>query len=131
MNENMKTSELMEETLRQKIEEFAAVDIVDSQAKDAAEDLSKATDSFTKLEQQKTSKKDLIIKILTPVGTFLGVIGAAIIKAVCDKNIAERQIDYCSYEHGRAYEWEESGKTEHIVTSPAAKDALRERPKGK
>lgn len=131
MDKNRTVAAQMEEVLREKIDEFSTVDIESDNATAAAEALAKATDSFTKLEQQKQSKKDFWVKILTPVGAFLGVVGAAVIKAITDQQIAEQQLDYLSYEHGRAYEFEELGKTEHIVTSPAAKDALRERPKGK
>lgn len=131
MDENRTVAAQMEAVLREKIDEFSTVDIESENAPAAAEALAKATDSYTKLEQQKQSKKDFLVKILTPVGAFLGVIGAAVVKAIVDKQIADEQIDYLLYEHGRAYEFEEEGKTEHIVTSPAAKDALRERPRGK
>ena len=131
MDENRTVAAQMEAVLREKIDEFSTVDIESENAPAAAEALAKATDSYTKLEQQKQSKKDFWVKILTPVGAFLGVIGAAVVKAIVDKQIADEQIDYLLYEHGRAYKFEEEGKTEHIVTSPAAKDALRERPRGK
>ena len=122
-------NEQMEETLKAKIDEFANVDITDDGAKDSAEALAKATDAFVKLEQEKRSKREWVFKILGVLGTVAGAVGAAFVKALSDQKIAEKQLDYLNTTHERAYEFEETGKTEHLVTSPSARDALKERPR--
>lgn len=130
MDEN-KVSKQMEEVLRQKIEEFDSMDLEGdpSKAKDAAEALAKVADVQTKLAQEDRNKKEWIFKVLTIIGGALGVIGAAFVKALSDQKINDKQLEYLDESHMRAYEFEENGKTEHMVVSPAAKDALRERPK--
>ena len=129
MDEERTVNEEMEEVLRAKINEFSDVDLNSSTAKDSAEALAKATDAFVKLEQEKRGKKEWVFKILGVLGTVAGAIGAAAVKAICDKKIAEEQIAYLDTTHQRAYAFESEGRTEHLVTSPSARDALKERPR--
>lgn len=126
-----KASKQMEAVLRQKIEEFDSMDLEGdpSKAKDAAEALAKAADVQTKLEQEDRNKKEWIFKGLTILGGIVGTALAALIKALSDQKINDKQLAYLDESHMRAYEFEENGKTEHMIVSPAAKDALRERPK--
>lgn len=129
MDEKKTVNEEMEEVLRSKIEEFSEVNLESENAKDSAEALAKATDAFCKLEQEKASKKERLLKVLGVLGTVAGAIGAAVVKALCDKKIADEQLAYLDTSHQRAYEFEETGRTEHLVTSPSARDALKERPR--
>ena len=124
-----KVSEQMEDVLKEKIEEFSNVGVEADNAKEAAEALNKAADAYVKLHDDERKKWDNFHKILGIIVGGLGVVGAAVVKAFSDQKIADKQLEYLNYEHGRAYQFEEEGKTEHMVTSPAAKDALRERPK--
>lgn len=129
MDENRSLEQQAEEMLRQKLDEFDSLDIESEGAKNAAETLAKVADVHCKLQQEKRSKKEWILKGLGILAGAAGVVGAAFVKALFDVKINERQLEYLDYEHTRAYDFEENGNTEHIVTSPAAKDALRERPK--
>ena len=130
--DNEKTiNQEMEEALRAKVEEFSNMDLADSNAKDAAEAVNKATDALCKLEQQKQSKKDWILKALTIAGGVASAAVAAIITAISQQKIADKQIEYCHNEHERAYDFELNGETKFLVTSPSARDGLKERPKFK
>lgn len=128
MDENKKTSELMEEVLRQKILEFDTVDLESEGAKDAAEALAKAAEAAAKIEDAKEKKNSGLWKFLTILGTILGGAVTAGITAVSTQRATDKQLDYLDKTHRRAYEFEEFGKTEHVVVSPSAKDALKERP---
>lgn len=129
MDEKVNVSKQAEEVLRQKLEELEVLDASSEEAKNAAEVVAKQADTLVKLRQDDRSKKDWIWKGLAFLGGIATAAVAAVIKGVCDMKIAEKQIDYLEFEHGRAYDWEANGDVEHIVTSPAAKDSLRERPK--
>lgn len=129
MDENIRIEEQMEQVLRQKIDEFDSIDLTGEGAKDSAEALAKVTDAYVRLESEKRSKKENFFKILGIAGGFLATIGAAFLKCLSDQKIAEQQLDYFRDEHDKAYEFETTGKTEHLVTSPTARDILRDRPK--
>ena len=135
MDEEITVSRQLEEVFGDKLEEFSGVEIDSDHAKDSAEALGKVADAYVKVKQQedseKSNKKDIWIKILTPVGALVGVVLGAFINAWSNQKIAREQLDYLEREHDKAYDFERTGTTEHIVTSPTSRDILRERPKNR
>lgn len=130
MDEKVKVSKQAEEVLRQKLEELEVLDASSEEAKNAADVVAKQTDAVVKLKQEERNKKDWIWKGLTILGGVATAAVAAVIKCICDTKIADKQLDYLSYEHDRAYQHEMGAEIEQLVRSPAAKEALKERPKG-
>lgn len=132
MDENKTVQEQFEEVLREKINELSCVDIESENAKNSAEALSKLVDTHVRLEEANKSKKEKIFKTISavaaPILAFVGVVVGAAIKAVSDQKMMSAQLDYLHDEHERAYNWEENGTVEHLVTSPAAREVLKERP---
>jgi len=129
MDEEMRVSEQAEEVLRGKLEELDYMDASSEDFSAAAEGVNKVANAYATLKQEERNKKEGLWKFLGIAAGVLTGIGAAVIKALCDQKINQNNLDYLDASHQTAYEFEKTGETNHIVVSPAAKDALRENPK--
>lgn len=127
--DEMNLDQQAKEMLSQKIDEFDSCNLEGDEIKDRAEAMSKAADVYVKLEQEKRAKKEWIFKLGTILAGVAGVVGAAFVKALFDEKINERNLQYLTDEHERARRYEQDGEVNYIITSPAAKDSLREGPK--
>lgn len=129
MDEEIRVSEQAEEVLRGKLEELGYMDIENEEFEKAAEGVNKVANAYATLRQEERNKKEGFFKFLGIAAGVLSGIGAAVIKALCDQKINQNNLDYLENSHSMAYEFEKTGETNHIVVSPASKDALRENPK--
>lgn len=127
--DELKIAEQAEEVLRGKLDELQFMDVENEGFKDAAEGVNKVADAYSKLKAEERNKKEGLFKFLGIAAGILTGIGAAVVKALCDSKINEKNLSYLDTSHERAYQFEKDGETNHIVVSPAAKEALRENPK--
>lgn len=129
MEKKVSLQEQMDAVLMQKIEEFEMVDLESENAKSAAEALAKAAEAAAKIGDSQSKKSEGLFKILTIGGGIIGAAVTGIITALSNQKMNDKQLRYLDYSHEKAYQFERTGETEFVVTSPAAKDALREKPK--
>lgn len=129
MDEEIRVSEQAEEVLRGKLEELGYMDIENEEFEKAAEGVNKVANAYATLKQEERNKREGLWKFLGIIAGVATGIGAAVIKALCDQKINKSNLDYLDASHQTAYEFEKTGETNHIVVSPAAKDALRENPR--
>lgn len=129
MDDKIRVSEQAEEVLRGKLEELDYMDVTSEDFGNAAEGVNKVANAYATLKQEERNKKEGLWKFLGIAAGVLTGIGASVIKALCDEKINQNNLNYLDASHRDAYEFERTGETNHIVVSPAAKDALRENPK--